>query len=184
MVSKSHRLFPNLQHELFKLSIVIGGLLLPSHPVLPPWRHLHQPRAFLWTIASNMSSILAGVACNTGYESRRHRAEVVPVTSLATVVADLALVIAECPIHDGQLAKLVTLALVLVLGGGGGSLDHLVNELVGVVDFSCVSALIRQWSGSCWSSVVASLGFLRVRECVALPSLTEPLPRMAMWAPD
>lgn len=100
MVSKSHRSFPNLQHELLKFIIVTGGLLLPSQPVRPPWRHFGGARALCRTIASNVPFIIASVAANAGYRPSRHGAEVMPVTGLATIIAGLALIVAEGSVHD------------------------------------------------------------------------------------
>lgn len=82
-----------------------------------------------------MPGVLARVAGYAGYESSRHGAQVMPVAGLGAVVAGLALVVAEGPIHDSQLAKLVALPLVLILGRGRGGLSDLVHESLGVVDF-------------------------------------------------
>ena len=74
-----------------------------------------------------MAGILARVASNVGRKSGRHRAKVMAVSGLAAILAGAALVVAEGPVHDSQLAELVTLPLVLVLRCAGGSLDDLVD---------------------------------------------------------
>lgn len=82
-----------------------------------------------------MPGVLARVAAHAGYESSWHAAQVMPVAGLAAVVAGLALVVAEGPIHDSQLAQLLALPLVLIFGRGDGGLNDLVHESLGVVDF-------------------------------------------------
>lgn len=82
-----------------------------------------------------MPFVLARVAGHAGYIPSRHVAGVMPVTGLATIVAGLALIVAEGSVHDSKLTELITLPLVLVLRRGGGGLDDLVDEPLGVFDF-------------------------------------------------
>lgn len=88
-----------------------------------------------------MAGVSARMTNNVCHKSGRHRAKITAVSALAAILAGSALIITEGPIHDGQLAELVALPLVLVLGCACGSLNDLVDEFLGVVHlFLCVSS--------------------------------------------
>lgn len=121
------------------------------------------------------------------------RAVVLAVTDLATVLASLVLVVSEGTVECGEFSELVSLEFVLAFRNGR-SLDSVSINLVGLegrltvsmtlwmsflalLTFSSVSAMMRQCRSSSWLLACAASDR-------PLPSLTEPLPRMAILAPE
>jgi hypothetical protein len=92
------------------------------------------------------------------------RAVVLAVTDFTTVLAGLVLVVAERTVERGKLTELVSLEFVLAFRNGSGSLDDVVDELLGLVDLllrvrhdQAMQVLLLVAGVSC---VRASLAFL------------------------
>lgn len=139
-----------------------------------------------------MARIAADSADDAGRVVGLVRAVVLAVANATAVLAGLVLVVTEGTVQSGELAKLVPLERVLALGNGGGLeksatvLDRggmvlltvsmtLWISFLALLIFSSVSAIIRQCRSSSW-----------LLECAAsdrpLPSFTEPLPLIAIFA--
>jgi len=85
------------------------------------------------TIAGHVASVATNATDNVGGEVALLGTVVLAMSDLTTVLASLVLVITESTVESRQLTKLVALELILTFGDGSGSLDNVVNQLLGLV---------------------------------------------------
>lgn len=144
------------------------------------------------TVASHVTSLATDATDDAGREVLLLRAIVLAMTNLSTVLTGLVLVVAKGTVEGGELSELVALEFVLTFGDGCSLklllvlLDMIVWEqltvsmtlwisFLALLTFSSVSAMIKQCKSSSWLLVWAASER-------PLPSFTEPLPRIAIFA--
>jgi hypothetical protein len=81
-----------------------------------------------------MSSLTTNTANDARSEVLLLGTVVLAMTDLATVLAGLVLVVTEGTVKGSKLTELVSLEFVLAFGDRGGSLNDIVDKLLGLVD--------------------------------------------------
>lgn len=119
----------NLSHQRVKLALrfgCAGDLGVCSESVPPPRRNAprHPP---LKAGSRDVVTVVAEVALDMGRLLGGLRTGVVAVPQLAAIAARQSFVITEGAIDGGELAQLVALASVLVLGRGDDSFNEAVD---------------------------------------------------------
>lgn len=85
-------------------------------------------------IPGHVTSVAADSADDIGGKIALLWAVELAMTDLTAILTSLVLIITESTIESGELTKLIALQLVLTFGNGCGCFNHIVDQLLGLVD--------------------------------------------------